>query len=41
MDEDSDDDEKDQTLANFLFGNVDEKGRLEGAEYIPEVRSNC
>ena len=37
MDDDSDQDEKDQTLTNFWFGNVDERGRLEGAEYIPEV----
>lgn len=38
MADESDEDEQDQTLTNFLFGNVDAKGRLEGADYIPEVR---
>ena len=36
MEDDSD--EEDQTLTNFWFGNVDQKGKLEGADYIPEVR---
>ena len=38
MDDDSEEEDKDQTLTNFWYGNVDEKGRLDGAEYLPEVR---
>ena len=41
MEEDSDEEEQGQTLANFLYGNVDEHGRLEGADYLPEVRFRC
>ena len=38
MDDSEDDENDDQTLTNFWYGNVDERGKLEGGEYIPQLR---
>ena len=37
MQTDSEDDKQGQTLTNFMYGNIDEKGKLDGADYIPQV----